>query len=89
MEGSVRSSIFRKQHLTSFIHVLLVGYVLATQLRQEPEGGYTVIVPTLEGCITYGETLEEAKTNAKEAIELYIDSLKEDHLPIPSDLQTS
>ncbi len=54
-------------------------------LRKEPEGGYTVIVPTLEGCITYGETLEEAKANAKEAIALYIASLKDDHLPIPSD----
>lgn len=54
-------------------------------LRQEPEGGYTVMVPTLEGCITYGETLEEAKANAREAIELYIASLQDDHLPVPSD----
>lgn len=54
-------------------------------LRKEPERGYTIIVPTLEGCITYGETLEEAKANAKEAIELYIASLKDDNLPIPSD----
>jgi len=45
-------------------------------LRPEPEGGYTVNVPALPGCITYGETLEEAKDNAKEAIELYVESLK-------------
>jgi predicted RNase H-like HicB family nuclease len=54
-------------------------------LREEPEGGFTVIVPSLEGCITYGASLNEAKKNAKEAIELYIESLKADNLPIPSD----
>lgn len=54
-------------------------------LKEEPEGGFTVIVPSLQGCITYGSTLEEAKANAKEAIELYIESLKEDQLPIPTD----
>ena len=46
-------------------------------LREEPEGGYTVIVPSLPGCVTYGETLDEAKKMAKEAIELYIQTLKE------------
>ncbi|MDW3208936.1 MAG: type II toxin-antitoxin system HicB family antitoxin [Reichenbachiella sp.] len=53
--------------------------------REEPEGGYTVFVPSLEGCITYGTNLEEAKINAKEAIELYIESLQSDSLPIPTD----
>ncbi|GAB3920261.1 type II toxin-antitoxin system HicB family antitoxin [Mucilaginibacter myungsuensis] len=54
-------------------------------LKPEPEGGYTVNVPALPGCITYGETLEEAKVNAKEAIELYIESLKEHGEDIPTD----
>ena len=39
-------------------------------LRKEPEGGYTVIVPSLTGCVTYGETIEESIAMAKEAIEL-------------------
>ncbi len=55
-------------------------------LRPEPEGGYTVNVPSLPGCITYGETLEEAKHNAQEAIELYVESLKEHGEDIPSDI---
>ncbi|MBI3618985.1 type II toxin-antitoxin system HicB family antitoxin [Candidatus Peregrinibacteria bacterium] len=38
-------------------------------LRPEPEGGYTVIVPSLPGCVTYGETLEEAERMAQDAIE--------------------
>ena len=56
--------------------------------KEEPEGGYTVIVPTLQGCITYGETLEIARHNAEEAIELYIESLQADDLPVPSDENT-
>ena len=45
-------------------------------LRKEPEAGYTVIVPSLPGCVTYGDTVEKAITMAKEAIELYIESSK-------------
>ena len=54
-------------------------------LREEPEGGFTVLVPSLEGCVTFGNDLGEAKKNAKEAIELYIKSLKADGLPLPSE----
>lgn len=45
-------------------------------LRPEPEGGYTVIVPTLPGCITFGKTVEEAKKMAKDAIKIYLESLR-------------
>jgi predicted RNase H-like HicB family nuclease len=45
-------------------------------LRPEPEGGYTVTVPALPGCITYGKTLEEAKKMALDAIKAYLESLK-------------
>ncbi|MBA7558102.1 hypothetical protein ES705_50892 [subsurface metagenome] len=44
-------------------------------LKKEPEGGYTIFVPTLLGCITYGKDVDEAMKMAKEAIELYIESL--------------
>lgn len=54
-------------------------------LRKEPEGGYTVIVPSLPGCVTYGETIEEAIEMAREAIELYLDSLKEHGEEIPTE----
>jgi predicted RNase H-like HicB family nuclease len=54
-------------------------------LRKEPEGGYTVIVPSLPGCVTYGDTIEEAINMAKEAIELYIESLKEHGEEIPTE----
>jgi antitoxin HicB len=54
-------------------------------LKPEPEGGYTVNVPALPGCITYGVDIEEAKINAREATELYIESLKEHGEEILSD----
>ncbi|MDN3515686.1 MAG: type II toxin-antitoxin system HicB family antitoxin [Candidatus Brocadia sp.] len=57
-------------------------------LRKEPEGGYTVIVPTLPGCITFGDTIDEAIKMAKEAIELYIESLKIHGEEIPTEEDT-
>lgn len=57
-------------------------------LRKEPEGGYTVLVPSLPGCITCGDTIEEAIEMAKEAIELYIESLKEHNEEVPTEDST-
>jgi len=52
-------------------------------LRKEPEGGYTVIVPSLPGCVTYGTTLEESLEMAKDAIKLYIETLEANDEDIP------
>ena len=57
-------------------------------LNREPEGGYTVTVPALPGCITYGDNVDEAIAMAKEAIELYIESLVEHNEPIPDESNT-
>jgi predicted RNase H-like HicB family nuclease len=54
-------------------------------LRPEPEGGFTVIVPALPGCVTYGRTLAEAKKMAKDAISGYVTSLRKHNEPIPTD----
>lgn len=40
--------------------------------QKEDEGGYSVWVPSLPGCTSQGETFEEAITNIKEAIALYL-----------------
>lgn len=56
-------------------------------LEPETEGGFSVFVPDLKGCVTQGETREEAQAMAKEAIELYLDVLDEkDWPPVPADL---
>ena len=49
------------------------------------EGGYTVTVPTLPGCVTQGETLEEAIAMAKDAIRLYIETLIALGEPVPEE----
>jgi predicted RNase H-like HicB family nuclease len=53
-------------------------------LNKEPEGGFTVTVPALLGCITYGADMDEAITNAKEAVELFLESLAAHGEPIPA-----
>jgi antitoxin HicB len=58
------------------------------RLQKEPEGGYTVTVPALPGCITYGEDIDEAIDMAKEAIELYIEELASRNESIPDDTHT-
>jgi antitoxin HicB len=49
------------------------------------EGGFVVMRPALPGLVTEGDTFEEARAMAEDAIRGYIQSLQKDHLPIPSD----
>ncbi len=45
----------------------------SVRLIAEPEGGYSVLVPGLPGCVSQGESREEALENVKEAIKLYLE----------------
>lgn len=45
-------------------------------LEPSDEGGYTIYVPSLPGCISEGETIDEALENIQEAIELYLEPLE-------------
>lgn len=47
-------------------------------LEPSDEGGYTVYVPSLPGCISEGETVEEALANIREAVELYLEPVEDD-----------
>jgi predicted RNase H-like HicB family nuclease len=47
-------------------------------LEPSEEGGYTVIVPSLPGCISEGGSREEALHNIREAIELYLEPIEDD-----------
>jgi antitoxin HicB len=49
------------------------------------EGGYTVTVPALPGCVTQGETLEEAIAMAKDAIRLHVEALIAYGEPVPEE----
>ena len=58
-------------------------YSYTIHLEPAEEGGFTVTVPALPGCVTEGDTYEEAITMAKDAIIGYIETLIEDGQPVP------
>ena len=43
-------------------------------LEEQEEGGYTIYVPSLSGCVSQGETIDEAIENIKEAISLFLEA---------------
>jgi len=51
---------------------------LKVVLEPSDEGGYTAYVPSLPGCISEGETIEDALKNIREAIELYLEPVEDD-----------
>ena len=53
-------------------------------LEPSDEGGYTVHVPSLPGCISEGETKKEALKNIQEAIELYLEPIEDDQSFLPN-----
>jgi len=63
-------------------------YSYSVFYESDPDGGYIVTAPTLHGCYSQGDTLEEAEKNIKEAIELYIESLTVHHEPIPEEIRS-
>lgn len=57
--------------------------------EEQEVGGYTVTVPSLPGCISEGDTFEEAKTNIADAIKLYVEDLAADGEKIPQGESTA
>ena len=55
-----------------------LGLKFKVVLEPADEGGYTVYVPNLPGCISEGDNVEEALKNIKEAIELYLEPVDEE-----------
>jgi len=55
-------------------------YAMIIETGQE---NYSAYLPDLPGCIATGKTIEELKQRMREAIELHLDGMREDGLPIP------
>ena len=55
-------------------------------LEASDEGGYTVVVPSLPGCISEGDNVDEALANIREAIELYLEPVDDDFVAEPGAL---
>ncbi len=56
-----------------------------TVVIEPDEGGYHAYVPALQGCHTWGATLDEARENIIEAASLHIEAMLEDGEPVPSE----
>lgn len=54
-----------------------MNYYYKVVIEPQVEGGFTAFVPKLPGCVSEGETYEETLKNIKEALELYLEVLKE------------
>ena len=52
-------------------------------LQREADGGYVAVVPALPGCVSQGDSRAEALKNIEEAIELYLEDVREAGEPIP------
>jgi antitoxin HicB len=64
----------------------LTEYGYTTIFEPLPEGGYSVLVPAIPEICTFGETLEEAREMAHDAIRCFLESALQTGEPIPSDL---
>jgi antitoxin HicB len=58
----------------------------SVKLEPQKEGGYTVTVPALPGCISEGDTLEEALSNTSDAIEGYLEVMARHNRKIPLEI---
>ena len=60
-----------------------------TVVIERGPNNYSAYVPDLPGCVTTGKTIEEIKTNIREAIELHLEGLMEDGAPVPDPISVT
>jgi len=80
----------RAKPVVEEVAITIGGRKLSYTIIFEPavEGGYVVLVPALPGCLSEGDTLKEARANIQDAMEGYLEVLREDGKPFPPDIQT-
>lgn len=72
----------RKLNKSSGVFQVIRGGVVF-ELQPEPEGGYTISVPSLPGCVSYGHTFEEAIEMIKDAMQGWLAVAEQEGVPIP------
>jgi predicted RNase H-like HicB family nuclease len=71
--------------LTRRLHQRHLAMRYTVVLEQEDDGGFSASVPALPGCHSQGDTRGEAMANIREAIELYVETLRDAGQPIPTE----
>lgn len=62
-----------------------MSYTYTVVLERQPEGGYVVEVPSLPGCLTEGDTVDESLAMARDVIALFVETLRDLGKPVPPD----
>ena len=75
------ATVPQKRRASRPFQVIREGIVF--ELQPEPEGGYTIVVPSLPGCISYGPTFEEAIEMIKDAMQGWLAVAEQEGVPIP------
>lgn len=70
---------------TKVFQVIRNGVIF--ELQSEPDGGYTITVPSLPGCISCGTTFEESIEMIKDAIAVWLEVAREEGLPVPEQFE--
>ena len=66
---------------------MVATYHYTVILEREADGGFHAYCPTLKGCHSQGDSLDEAVDNIREAIEAYLESMEAHGEPVPRDHQ--
>ncbi len=77
-----------KQRKKRRIKKIVARYTVLIE-RDDETGQYCVTVPALPGCVTFGDTFEEAIANAKECIHGFLEALQKVGLPIPLEIEVT
>ncbi len=78
------SELFRARLVDMiYVEVHAMGYTVIVE--QEPDGGYVVHALSLPGCVSQGDTREEALANIREAMKLYIEDCIKAGDPVPKE----
>ena len=80
MSGTIRL------RTSSMEHVLSKDYHYTVLYKPLPEGGFQVVIPAIPEIISHGETLEEARSMASDALRCYLESALERNEVIPEDI---
>lgn len=67
------------------LYLIMTEYTYTVVLEREEDGGYHAFCPALPGCHTQGDTYEETIENIRDAIALYIESLRAHGEDIPTE----
>ncbi len=61
-----------------------INMIFAVAIHKDHKSDYGVSVPDLQGCFSAGSTMDEALQNTREAIELHMEAMLDEGLPIPT-----